>query len=1254
MEAIAKFGSAMASRPNATHEDIRDAFTVVLESLGYGQKNRFHETPLGGGRLDTRLTTDDYVTVAVVEYKSRRDLFNETQLINYARNLRIKHTVFVTTDKIVLFDREGDHLVEVQRCPDLLSPNAQFVQVLTETLRKPMFPLSAGHLADHCDSLIEQPISVRDNAREFLEKLSITESPFGFLADAAFRLIRERLPRNGFERKTFDLWRTYFSPTFKERGGERRFKAWRQHLRDLLGHAPTDEETEQYLFALETSYTVVSRLLLAQVSGEAGLSIKPLGWLATSVRQVERDQDLSELRGPGLQLYVIASVVRTPDGLFPRLTQIFPSIFEEDFFDWWTDALTAYSLPELRRMTDPATTEPAILFARSLLGVVLTVGAFSFRETGSDFLGDLYQSYFDAETRKALGEFYTPLPIVEHMLTRVGYTSAAPITGGQILVDPACGSGTFLIRAIARYFAAADRLGRPNWPDLVRNLCDGLAVCGLDINPFAVVIAQVNYALSLVPFYLLARSQERDFRIGSIPVFRSDTLRLPPNHIERFDDLTPIAVTLPVGEITLSFQAPTPGMLKALGAANIADASQLLRGIYRAAKNSVVRSRPLGECLREELGDFAETVQSNSAIATVIESLVGSMRRLSTELGDGRLLKWVGDELVVTTLKVGLQYDYILCNPPYVTAYRVPEEQWEEYEDLGYELVEGVGKRDLAYPFLEWAIRRVKDGSRLAFIMTDKWMEWGGREKIRDYVLDKSEIVEIVDSQWVEFFEKASNAVAIVVLSRGSNERTVLVPLVGLWSFPRDSGEFYANLDVGLTEIYRLLDSTKGMTSGDRPVSHTGSFAIANLLPRSVLAEFSPMGWSPLFRMDPEELELLSRLKRYPHKLAGCPDFLTSANRRVFEGAFFTGTAIFVLSEEKAAVFLEQNDPVVPAVDGTDVEPFGVLYKAIGTKDTFLQTDGDLNLGLVLGSNLARGKYLVFPYEPGRGGWQAIPPDRLSESLKNYLKQAARSVAESDTRARGSARYLVEQFESDNFQWIHRAGQQEHVTVALQLKGTWLVWRDVSRGNAICHFEDKILPLGTCYFAAATDAERGAYYQGVMGSSLLEFYHKGIGPAMPAGTVTPPRFRYKATYVESWPAVPFDLCEADTRDNLIRLVGGIREIASALYATALELRDIVDRPIESLRRALGSSIDFSTTETISIDLGSGVLSCPKPLSNREENLARKYVESRLGKMEQLRNRFIEVKREIDHTVLDVFKETASGAIVERFLTRIGR
>jgi type I restriction-modification system DNA methylase subunit len=63
-----------------------------------------------------------------------------------------------------------------------------------------------------------------------------------------------------------------------------------------------------------------------------------------------------------------------------------------------------------------------------------------------DILGNLYQSYFDPETRLALGEFYTPPEVVDFILDAVGY--AGPQVIVSRLLDPACGSGTFLVHAL--------------------------------------------------------------------------------------------------------------------------------------------------------------------------------------------------------------------------------------------------------------------------------------------------------------------------------------------------------------------------------------------------------------------------------------------------------------------------------------------------------------------------------------------------------------------------------------------------------------------------------------------------------------------------------------------------------------------------------------------------------------------------------------------------------------------------------------
>ncbi|WP_264079245.1 class I SAM-dependent methyltransferase [Mycobacterium szulgai] len=64
----------------------------------------------------------------------------------------------------------------------------------------------------------------------------------------------------------------------------------------------------------------------------------------------------------------------------------------------------------------------------------------------------------------------------------------------QRVLDPSCGSGTFLFYAVRRFLAAADASGV--------SLADAMAqvssqVIGIDLHPVAVALARVTYLLAL-------------------------------------------------------------------------------------------------------------------------------------------------------------------------------------------------------------------------------------------------------------------------------------------------------------------------------------------------------------------------------------------------------------------------------------------------------------------------------------------------------------------------------------------------------------------------------------------------------------------------------------------------------------------------------------------------------------------------------------------------------------------------------------
>ena len=148
---------------------------------------------------------------------------------------------------------------------------------------------------------------------------------------------------------------------------------------------------------------------------------------------------------------------------------------------------------------------------------------------GGDLLGGLYQQIIPRRVRHLLGEYYTPGWLAAEMLDEVGF-SGQP---GRRLLDPACGSGTFLILAIQRLRRRACRGSGGSRPDAAAvGRAIASAVAGLDLNPLAVITARAGYLLAL-------GSAGRDAAGLEIPIWLGDSILGsepgPPSGLGRFD-----------------------------------------------------------------------------------------------------------------------------------------------------------------------------------------------------------------------------------------------------------------------------------------------------------------------------------------------------------------------------------------------------------------------------------------------------------------------------------------------------------------------------------------------------------------------------------------------------------------------------------------------------------------------------------------------------------------------------------------------
>lgn len=167
-------------------------------------------------------------------------------------------------------------------------------------------------------------------------------------------------------------------------------------------------------------------------------------------------------------------------------------VVEPDFFDWTVEI------------------DGGETFIRTL---ARRLSRFSWGAVEQDVLKVLYESVIGAETRKRLGEYYTPDWLADVIVSE---TITDPLN--TRVLDPACGSGTFLFHAIRKYIASADEDRRT-----IGEILDGVTrhVLGMDLHPVAVTLARVTYLLAIGRDRLIERSRG----VIQIPVYLGDSMQ---------------------------------------------------------------------------------------------------------------------------------------------------------------------------------------------------------------------------------------------------------------------------------------------------------------------------------------------------------------------------------------------------------------------------------------------------------------------------------------------------------------------------------------------------------------------------------------------------------------------------------------------------------------------------------------------------------------------------------------------------------
>lgn len=246
-------------------------------------------------------------------------------------------------------------------------------------------------------------------------------------------------------------------------------KLWQELLQVALGQDSTgDPETADWLYIRHTYLTTLVALILQAHFG------------IDTVQEAENDP-AALLNGATLN----------------RHTEL-KGVIESDLFQW---AAEIGESAHIRAM------------ARKVVQFDWTQGA-------EELAATLYQNTISPEERRRMGEYYTPRWLTQAMVEEL-ITEPAD----SVVLDPACGSGTF-IESLAQNIIAAQAGQHPS--DTLAKLQQN--IIGIDLHPVAVQLAKATWVLNSHQVISAARVSDRPPADIAPPIYLGDSLQLRYDH----------------------------------------------------------------------------------------------------------------------------------------------------------------------------------------------------------------------------------------------------------------------------------------------------------------------------------------------------------------------------------------------------------------------------------------------------------------------------------------------------------------------------------------------------------------------------------------------------------------------------------------------------------------------------------------------------------------------------------------------------
>lgn len=409
-----------------------------------------------------------------------------------------------------------------------------------------------------------------------------------------------------------------------------------------------------------------------------------------------------------------------------------------------------------------------------------------------DLLKKLYQQLFPKSVRHDLGEYYTPDWLAEHVLDALGYEGDPD----KRILDPACGSGTFLVMAINRirrwYDRNREKLAYDEGELLKKILTN---VIGFDLNPLAVMAARTNYLVAI-------KDLVRHVDHVEIPVYLCDSIMTPAEYGNLFTGGTENTAKVPCSAMKPPYLLVPKEI--AQSPKQVAKYAEILELAIRTGHTP---EEFITRCEDEGLG-----VTATTAHIALYRELVALDKANKNGIW-ARLIKNNFAPLFVGRV------DYVAGNPPWINWESLPAEYrqstktvWENFGLFslkGHAARLGGGKKDLSMLFVYVSLHSYLEAhGRLGFVITQSLFKTReAAEGFRRFSFRSNGArlhiipLRVVDMTNLHPFEGATNRTAVFTCALAQTPTSWPVPYE-IWE-PKDG--YYVDEGSDIRDVTRNI-----------------------------------------------------------------------------------------------------------------------------------------------------------------------------------------------------------------------------------------------------------------------------------------------------------------------------------------------------------------------------------------------------------------------------------------------------------------